>query len=62
MTFDGDALNVLIVLDDRMYERAARLAPHLGVLDLKKPRALSKNIVIPPPVITTISAWVHGDK
>lgn len=43
-----------------MYERAARLAPHLGVLDLKKPRTLSKNIVIPPPVVTTISSWVHG--
>lgn len=43
-----------------MHERATRLDPALGVLDLRSPRKLSKNIIIPPPVIATISGWVHG--
>lgn len=60
--FDGDALNGILVLDRKMYEHLSRLAPHLGVLDIKKPRTLSKNIILPAPVITTISAWVHEDE
>ena len=57
--FDGDALNGMLILDYRMKKLLDRLAPHHGVLDLKKPRTLSKNIKIPAPVTTTISAWVH---
>lgn len=43
-----------------MYERMARLAPHLGVMDLKKNREISKNIIIPAPVIDTIGSWMDG--
>jgi hypothetical protein len=57
--FDGDALNGMIILDHDMYSRMQRLAPHLGVLDLDRPRAISKNIVIPPPVLSTISNWMY---
>jgi hypothetical protein len=57
--FDGDALNGILVLDHRMYEALSRLQPHLGLLDTRKPRTLSKNGIIPAPVITTMSAWVH---
>ena len=54
-----DALNLSLILDDKLYQSAKRLQPHLGVLDLRSPRTLSKNIMIPAPVITTISGWVH---
>lgn len=57
--FDGDALNLSLILDEKMHKAAERLAPHLGVLDLKSPRTTSNNIMIPAPVISTISNWVH---
>ena len=57
--FDGDALNGMIILDHDMYCRMQRFAPHLGVLDLDRPRSISKNIVIPPPVLSTISNWMY---
>lgn len=60
--FDGDALNGMLILDNDMYQKLQRLAPHHGVLDLKKPRTLSNNIQIPAPVISTISDWVHRNR
>lgn len=57
--FDGDALNGLIILDEVMYQNLQRLAPHLGVLDLQRPRTLSKNIALPAPVLSTISNWMY---
>lgn len=55
-----DALNGMIILDRRMYERMSRLAPHLGVMDLKKNREVSRNIIIPAPVIDTVGSWMDG--
>ena len=57
--FDGDALNGMLILDARMYHKLQRLAPHHGVLDLTRPRTLSRNIQIPAQVVSTIGAWVH---
>lgn len=57
--FDGDALNGMIILDEVMYNELQRLAPHLGVLDLQRPRTLSKNIAIPAPVLATIGNWMY---
>lgn len=54
-----DQLNGMLILDDALYVKLQRLAPHLGILDLKKPRALSRNGKVPAPVMTTVSAWVH---
>ncbi len=54
-----DALNGMLILDEHMDEKLRRLEPHLGILDQKKPRTLSKNGQIPAPIITTISGWVH---
>lgn len=57
--FDGDALNGMLILDDVMYRSMQRLAPHHGVLDLTRPRKLSRNIKIPAPVVATMSNWLH---
>lgn len=59
--FDGDALNIILIPDKRIYERVKRLEPHLTALDLRKPRAISSNLSMPAPVITTISNWLQYD-
>ena len=57
-----DALNGMLILDTEMNNHLLRLAPHLGVLDLDKPRSISKYIVIPGPVLATISNWMYDGK
>lgn len=57
--FDGDALNGMIILDHGMYEKIQRLAPHLGVLDLQKPRTISNILALPAQVLATISNWMY---
>ena len=57
--FDGDALNGMLILDQKQFEHMQRLAPHHGVLDLTRPNKISRNIKLPPPVVSTMSAWVH---
>ena len=54
-----DALNGMLILDRAMYHQLKRLEPHLGVLDLKRPRTLSKNIALPPPIVSTIAGWMY---
>lgn len=60
--FDGDALNGMLILDQDMNRKLKRLSPHLGVLDLDKPRSISKNIVLHSPVLATISNWMYDGK
>lgn len=61
-TFDGDEMNVNLILDHYMHTRMARLEPHLSVLDLGRPKAISRNIKLPAPVIVTISNWMYQDR
>ncbi len=58
--FDGDALNVLALLDHRMHAWGERLAPHQGVLALDEHRKISRNIKIPAQVVATINNYVNG--
>jgi hypothetical protein len=58
--FDGDALNLILVPDKRMYQQMKRLSPHLYTLDLRRPRAISGNLKMPSPVVTTIANWLTG--
>ena len=60
--FDGDALNGMLILDQNMKKKLQRFAPHLGVLDLDKPRSISKNIVLHSPTLSTISNWMYEGK
>lgn len=57
--FDGDALNGMPLLDNRLAERFKALLPHMGVLDLDRPRRMSKNQIMPPPIASTIANWFH---
>lgn len=57
-----DELNGTLLLSNRL-ERAFRvMAPHMGVLDLDRPRMMSRNQAMPPPVASTIGQWVHRGK
>jgi len=56
--YDGDALNVILILDKDMYDKLQRLSPHLGVLDLMAPRTISNNVKLPGPVVSTIADWL----
>lgn len=49
---------MMMILDRKQYRYLRRLAPHLTVFDLQKPRAISSNTKIPGPVIATISNWL----
>lgn len=57
--FDGDALNGMVILDEKMYQQFQRLAPHHGVMDLTRPYKISRNIKLPPQVVSTIGAYVQ---
>lgn len=57
--FDGDELNLCLLLDRVKHDAFSRLAPHLSVLDTDRPRAVSRNIGIPPPVLVTIDNWLR---
>ncbi|QVD49131.1 hypothetical protein LUCX_61 [Xanthomonas phage vB_XciM_LucasX] len=50
------------LLDNRHAYAFSALAPHQGVLDLDRPRAMSKNQIMPPPVASTIANWLHHGK
>lgn len=59
--FDGDQLNGLIILDNRLWEKVhAAHAPHMGFMDLMRPRTVSRNAAIPAPVLSTTNAWLAG--
>lgn len=58
ITFDGDALNGMLILDNDFAEKMERFAPHLSVLDLRKPRTISKAVTIPAPAVVTMSNWL----
>lgn len=60
--FDGDQLNGMLILDLETAKRLERLQPHHNVLDLQKPRALSRDIALPAPVLATISNWLYEDR
>lgn len=57
-----DQLNGMLILDLETAKRLERLQPHHNVLDLQKPRALSRDIALPAPVLATISNWLYEDR
>ena len=58
-TFDGDALNGVIMLDDATSEAMERLATHHGMLDLQRPYAISPDMALPAPVISMVDEWLR---
>ncbi len=59
-SFDGDALNLMAVLDMRIWEDVRRLEPHTGALDLNRVWKLSGDMGLPLPVRSTINEYLRG--
>lgn len=60
--FDGDEMNLMLILDFYTYERLSRLKPHLYALDTDNPRRVSRHLDMPGPVVRTASAWLYKGK
>lgn len=52
-------MNVSIATDNEMAKHWMALAPHNNVFVMNSPRAISNNIEIPKPVISTFSNWLE---
>lgn len=61
--FDGDALNMLLITDDELYQQFYNMSTHLGIQDIHKPRSVSGIVNIPAPTTSTIGSWLseHED-
>lgn len=57
--FDGDQLNLILLLDREITEATSRLAPHLWVLSPDEPHELSGNLELQGPVVDTVVSWMH---
>lgn len=49
----------MIILDRDMLDYMDRLAPEMGVFDLSTSWTFSNNIQMPPPVVTTLAAYIE---
>ena len=61
-SFDGDALNGIVILDKKTLEKLDPLAPKNGVLDLRTPRAISGHVSLSSTMIATIANFIHHGK
>lgn len=59
--FDGDMLNMMLILDKRMLDYMKRLEPHLGARSLRAPRKLSEFLQIPAPIAATMMNYYHEE-
>lgn len=53
-----DEVNVMVLLDNKLAEEMRYLEPHRSVLNLDKPRAISGNLSMPKPVVSSIGGYV----
>ncbi len=56
--FDGDMLNLELLLDIKSEYDFERLKPALYAFDVNQPRKVSKYLDLEPPVVTTIDNWI----
>lgn len=57
--YDGDELNLELLLDKTEHDAFYVLSPHYYVLDTQQPKRISSFMAIPEPVLQTISSFVH---
>ena len=52
-----DALNVMLAIDEKLGDLWEPLDPHYNVFEANTPRAISSNVALPKPVVSTIANW-----
>ena len=60
--FDGDAMAVALLLDNKLSRESEGLAPYKNMYDPNSPRKLNDVSAIPKPVITNIIIWLHSHR
>jgi RNA polymerase Rpb1, domain 2 len=58
--YDGDEMQILLILGKEMQKNAAYLAPHYGIISIIKPGQLNDAVDLPNVASTTIANWVNG--
>ncbi len=56
--FDGDEMQLTLLLDEMQLEYFSRLEPHLYVLDIARYRKVSGHMKFQGPVMSTLSNWL----
>ncbi len=60
--FDGDELNMMLILDNKMHRKLKALEPCNYAMDSGSPYEVSSNLKIPAPLIATIANWMYEKK
>lgn len=55
--FDGDQMQLTLLLDKRMHDGFLKLKPEFTILDKDEPNAISGILKMPAPVINTVNNW-----
>lgn len=61
VTFDGDELNLELLIDRQEHDDFWPFAPHYNVPDHKAPFTISKNVGLTDPTVATMASWMHND-
>jgi len=56
--FDGDAMNLILALDNATALSWMALAPHTSMININHSRRLSQAAAMPKPVVTTTNVWL----
>lgn len=59
ISFDGDQLNMTLLLDNWMAGKMERLAPPHWALSLSEPCKISNKLKLQGPVVETIANWLE---
>lgn len=57
-----DEVNCMLLLDNKLSNDMRYLDPHMSVLNLDKPRAISANLSMPKPVVSSISGYISVEE
>lgn len=60
--FDGDSINFMLAVDEKLAKKWETLLPHTNAMLLDRPRKLSNYIELPAPVTATISSWANSEE
>lgn len=58
--YDGDELNLSLVLTEKVMRNLCNFEPHHNILTLGGPNEFSNNIKLPKTIISTLSNWMNS--
>ena len=58
--YDGDELNLTLILTEKVHRNMENFEPHHNILTLNGPNEFSNNIKLPKTIISTLSNWMNS--